>query len=62
MKPTEVDKIRLFRDALMKTYVDIGNSGREKLWIGHEIIGGFKGLLEYYDSLFANDLLNKQGK
>lgn len=60
MRPTEVDKIKSFRDALMKIYTVIGKGGNDKLWTGRELIKEFKGLFEYYDALFKDNITNNE--
>jgi|TARA_Y100000310_G_scaffold328808_1_gene397548 hypothetical protein len=56
MRPSEVEKIINFRNAMMQVYVSAGKGGRDKVWVGHELITVFKELLEHYDSLFSDNI------
>jgi MinD superfamily P-loop ATPase len=41
---------------MMQVYVSAGKGGRDKVWVGHELITVFKELLEHYDSLFSDNI------
>jgi len=59
MRPTEVERLKAFREAYMKVYTGFGSKGRDKLWPGYEVTDVLKKLAEYYDDLFRADLTGK---
>ena len=59
MRPKEVEKLKAFREAYLKVYTGFGNQGRDKVWVGYEVTGILKQLVEFYDNLFREELTGK---
>ena len=60
MRPSEVEKIAGFRNALLKIYANIGSGGRDRKWTTVELTDELKRLLEFYDKLFSENITSGQ--
>ncbi|MEK6884251.1 MAG: hypothetical protein AABY22_31765 [Nanoarchaeota archaeon] len=56
MKPTELEKLVKFREALVKVYVGAGKGGKDKIWAAAEVIAEMKRLIEHFDNMFKDNL------
>ena len=59
MRPSEVETLWKFREALMELYTKVGSDSRDKIYLAYEISDVLKELLEYYDSCFGSELKNE---